>query len=204
MKWLKKVAATPLTSIARVIDSLEEVANDRANAPSIHSVREAINDNWLTIYPIGSIYMSVNNVDPSTVFGGTWQQIKDRFLLACGDTYNTGETGGAANHTPSGSVGNHTLTVNEMPAHTHTIGGEVSTTTGAYCTFTYEDDSASDQGNMRVSRITGAGSRIPITDGGTNSVGGGQGHSHTFTGISENSGNCEMKPSITISFSSSE
>ena len=123
MKWLRKVAATPLTSIARVIDSLDHITNDRTNAPSIHAVREAVGKNWLNIYPIGSIYMSVNNVDPSTIFGGTWQQIKDRFLLACGDTYNNGETGGDANHTPSGTVGNHTLTVNEMPAHNHVVNG---------------------------------------------------------------------------------
>lgn len=115
MKWLKKVAATPLTSIAKVIDSIEASTNDRANAPSIHAVREAIGNNWLSIYPIGSIYMSVNNVDPSTIFGGTWRQIKDRFLLASGDTFTNGEEGGEISHE---------LTVNEMPAHTHTLDGQ--------------------------------------------------------------------------------
>lgn len=64
------------------------------------------------IYPIGSIYMSVNDVNPSTLFGGTWEQIKDKFLLSKGDTYSTnGATGGEANHT---------LTINEMPSHNHT------------------------------------------------------------------------------------
>lgn len=32
-----------------------------------------INDIWKTIYPVGSIYMSVNNTDPGTLFGGTWE-----------------------------------------------------------------------------------------------------------------------------------
>lgn len=48
------------------------------------------------IYPVGSIYMSVNSADPGTLFGGTWQQIKDRFLLSAGDTYAAGKTGGSA------------------------------------------------------------------------------------------------------------
>ena len=113
MKWLKKVAATPLTSIARVVDSLQNQTNDRTNAPSIRVVNEAINKNWLTIYPIGSIYMSVKNVDPSTIFGGTWEQIKDRFLLAAGDIYTNSDTGGEATHI---------LTINEMPSHKHTFG----------------------------------------------------------------------------------
>ena len=63
------------------------------------------------IYPIGSIYMSVNSTSPQTLFGGTWEQIKDTFLLATGDTYANGSTGGEATHK---------LTVNEMPSHTHT------------------------------------------------------------------------------------
>lgn len=48
------------------------------------------------IYPVGSIYMSVNSADPGTLFGGTWQQIKDRFLLSAGNTYTAGSTGGSA------------------------------------------------------------------------------------------------------------
>lgn len=48
-------------------------------------------------YPIGSIYMStVENNYPSLLFGGTWEQIKDVFLLAAGDTYSAGSTGGSA------------------------------------------------------------------------------------------------------------
>lgn len=66
----------------------------------------------LSIYPVGSIYMSVNNTNPSNLFGGVWEQIKDRFLLACGDTHTNGSTGGEESHK---------LTVNEMPSHTHTI-----------------------------------------------------------------------------------
>lgn len=107
MKWLKKVAATPLTTIAKVVDSLSATTNDRTNAPSIHAVREAVNNNWLSIYPVGSVYMSVNNVNPSTIFGGTWEQIKDKFLLACGDTYNNGETGGSATIDPNSFIWSH-------------------------------------------------------------------------------------------------
>ena len=64
------------------------------------------------IYPVGSIYMSVNNTNPASLFGGTWQQIKDRFLLACGSTYNAGATGGEAKHT---------LTINELPKNSMKI-----------------------------------------------------------------------------------
>ncbi len=65
------------------------------------------------IYPIGSIYLSVNNANPSNLFGGTWEQIKDRFLLSAGDTYQGGVIGGEAEHT---------LTENEMPSHNHKAG----------------------------------------------------------------------------------
>lgn len=64
------------------------------------------------IYPIGSIYMSVNNVSPSDIFGGTWEKIEDTFLLASGSAFALGQTGGEINHT---------LTIDEMPSHTHNI-----------------------------------------------------------------------------------
>ena len=66
-------------------------------------------------YPIGAIYMSVNNHNPSEIFGGEWEQIKDVFLLGCGTLYDNGATGGEASHK---------LTINEMPSHNH---GAVST-----------------------------------------------------------------------------
>lgn len=60
------------------------------------------------IYPVGSIYMSANAVDPGTLFGGTWERITGKFLIGADDTYTLGSTGGEAEHT---------LTVDEMPAH---------------------------------------------------------------------------------------
>ena len=57
------------------------------------------------VYPVGAIYMSVNSTNPGNLFGGTWEQIKDRFLLAAGDTYAAGDSGGSASHS-------HTLSDN--------------------------------------------------------------------------------------------
>lgn len=65
------------------------------------------------IYPIGSIYLSVDSTDPSLRFGGGWERIQDTFLLACGQTYEAGATGGEATHT---------LTISEMPSHGHSHG----------------------------------------------------------------------------------
>ena len=66
------------------------------------------------VYPVGSIYMSVNNVSPQSFLGGTWARIQDRFLLAAGSSYAAGATGGEASHT---------LTVSEMPSHCSKVSG---------------------------------------------------------------------------------
>ena len=65
----------------------------------------------LDIYPIGSIYMNTNNVNPQSIFGGVWQKIEGRFLLGSSDDYTLGLLGGEATHT---------LKTEEMPSHTHT------------------------------------------------------------------------------------
>lgn len=65
--------------------------------------------------------MSVNATNPAALFGGTWERLKDRFLLAAGDSYAAGSTGGEAQHT---------LTVGEMPSHTHATRLNWSNTQG--------------------------------------------------------------------------
>lgn len=61
-------------------------------------------------HPVGSLYISFESTDPATLFGGSWKQIEDVFLLAAGTHHQARSTGGAETHT---------LTVNEMPAHEH-------------------------------------------------------------------------------------
>ena len=51
-------------------------------------------DIFKLLYPVGSIYVSVKSTNPKNLFGGSWTQIKDRFLLAAGTTYKAGSTGG--------------------------------------------------------------------------------------------------------------
>lgn len=92
------------------------------------------------IYPVGSIYMSMNSTSPATLFGGTWTQLKDRFLLSVGDTYTSvNATGGASTVT---------LTSSEMPSHTHSISAHThsfSATTGSTShTHTVEGTTSSD------------------------------------------------------------
>lgn len=58
------------------------------------------------IYPVGAIYISASEVNPSILFGGTWEQIKDRFLIGAGDFAQSGSTGGEFEHT---------LTQSEIP-----------------------------------------------------------------------------------------
>jgi len=65
------------------------------------------------LYPVGSVYISFNSTDPSTLFGGTWQRLKDTFLLANGDAYAPNTSGGNATKT---------ITTDNLPAHTHSRG----------------------------------------------------------------------------------
>lgn len=74
------------------------------------AVTQAVADSKLAAHPVGSYYWSSESTDPSTLFGGTWEQVKDRFVLAAGDSYAVGATGGEATHT---------LAEAEMPAHSH-------------------------------------------------------------------------------------
>lgn len=76
----------------------------------------------LEAYPVGAIYISYVATSPASIFGGTWTQLKDRFLLGLGDS------GGAAGAT--GGAATVTLTEAQLPAHAHgsvAIGMQVMT-----------------------------------------------------------------------------
>ena len=78
------------------------------------------------IYPVGSIYVSTKNTSPSTLFGGTWKQIVDRFLYC---TNSGGEPGGSS-----------TISVANLPSHNHsftgnTISGEFGIAAGSNSIF---------------------------------------------------------------------
>ena len=128
-------------------------------------------------YPVGSIYTSTKNTNPAATLGGTWTQIKDRFLLCAGDSYSAGATGGSATH--AHTTGSHILTVAETPAHTHTRGtmeikGEMSTvghTSGI--TYGIHFDGTSFSGALHKGSQTGTTYAIQSYSGGTrtNSIG---------------------------------
>ena len=110
------------TMKTEVNNSISTVANSISNVEKelsgdIDALSKGI---FNMIYPVGAIYLSVSATSPATLFGGTWQQITGRFLLAASNTYSAGSTGGEAAHT---------LTVNEMPSHNHRL--EYSTDGGA-------------------------------------------------------------------------
>ena len=117
-----KISASDLQDIVDKVNDLETkigqengsyiyVNNEFQSQVNFTSNPQTQIDNiWDKIYPVGSIYMSTSTTSPATLFGGTWEQIHDRFLLSSSDSYPLGEIGGEASHT---------LSVNEMPNHNH-------------------------------------------------------------------------------------
>lgn len=117
-------------------------------------------------YPVGSIYLSVLDTNPATLFGGVWEQLQNRFLLGAGNNL-AGTTGGEVEHI---------LTAAEMPSHTHTQSGHSHSTTSTSKTLTGDiyveidvNGTTGSLGNGIVSR----GSTVKCSGtGGTINIGG--------------------------------
>lgn len=123
------------------------------------------------IYPVGSIYMNINSTNPADLFGGIWEQIKERFMLGCGDTHIAGSIGGEFNHT---------LTVDEMPKHRHSaiIGGGTSSQYG----FSIVTNSRTDTSENWAIKDTGGNSPHNITPPILRSISGKEQHNR-FKGV---------------------
>ena len=111
-----------------VVDPL--AAEESGFAADAKLTGDALRELSVKLHPVGSIYMSLEPTDPSSLFGGNWEQIQGCFLLATSDEYEAGSIGGEATHK---------LIVSEMPSHSHAISGvsPTSRTSGAignsYC-----------------------------------------------------------------------
>lgn len=191
--------------IINVIKKASSVSYDNSNSGlSSDNMQDVIDEMYESIggkslidkvYPIGSVYISFNNVDPSTFIGGTWQQIQDVFLLAAG-TKTAGTTGGEETHK---------LGLNEIPSHNHTFTGSKGNTANNSANHTHSIPSLSGTTNTTGSHThtdgdtwtTLKGTNISYSDGGittqvdwgdkcsTSSSGS---HSHTVTTNAANTG----------------
>lgn len=124
------------------VNSFEEQVNDELeNTPytyfvedgtyelPVHTIKDSERSSASTwssqkivdmIYPVGAIFMSVSNVNPSTYLGGTWVAwAAGRVPLGVG-TYSdsTGSITASESEMTGGEI-NHQLTASEMPTHRH-------------------------------------------------------------------------------------
>ena len=75
------------------------------------------------VHTVGAVIFTFNDsFSPSALWGGSWSRVTNRFLIGSGGTYSTGVTGGEANVT---------LTVDQMPSHTHVVRGGLNCVKGS-------------------------------------------------------------------------
>ena len=147
-------------------------------------------DNTLKkIYPVGSIYISMNDTNPSTLFGGTWERLPSgRTLLETG-TNASGTTGGSstASFTPAGTVGDTTLSENQMPSHRHRLLGQWGVNpniTESSNRYAPSGKYAQVNGNLEALTYPDVNAYW-ISSSVISQAGNSQPHTHTFTGNQE-------------------
>ena len=137
--------------VVRKLNQLTLTINDMIdNMDSLHNTIDLLTP------AIGEIHITTSDENPSIRFGGTWEQIKDTFLLASGDIYSPGSTGGEAEHA---------LTIDEIPSHVHGFQRHMLNR--------YDDGENTGESGYGVSNKT-----IDIYSALTTAVGGGQPHNN--------------------------
>ena len=138
--------------LTNLVNELKEEVNSlKSNLETVSTVAGSATLD--KTYPVGSIYVSVSSTSPATLFGGTWVQIKDTFLLSAGDTYAAGSTGGSSSTTLS--VANLPSHSHGLNSHTHSIPSLSGSATG---------------GNHRHSISNGIFHSAPISSGSYHAV----------------------------------
>ena len=143
---------------------LSECENDGTGSGEADDYYLSRKDLLDLVYPVGSVYITLSQTDPATLFGGTWERIKDRFLLATGDTYNViNATGGSKEATLKRSdLPNVNISTSSNGSHKHNSKGYFGMTNGS--------------GNKAMARVEQSGDPLdtnnPIQSAGS--------HTHSF------------------------
>ena len=74
------------TGVNRIEKSLQVYSDNIYNAKT-HKLGTALLN---AIYPVGAVYISVNNTSPANLFGGTWEALDEGYALWTTTTANTG------------------------------------------------------------------------------------------------------------------
>lgn len=131
-------------------------------------------------FPIGSIYLTVGNYNPSTYFGGTWEKISGGYLWGCNTSIDDNLMSDSTGHTKSFDT---ILTIEQMPSHTHTQNPHNHR-------IPYRNDGGPYDISLYFSYTSGSvktwwSSSVSTRDEKAinNNTGGGQGHSHDIPHI---------------------
>lgn len=148
--------------MADISTTIPNLANQTKIANALIKIADKYEKICDIIYPVGSIYITVNNVNPDTLFGGKWEQIEGKFLLAASSDYGAGEEGGEAEHT---------LTVDEMPAHNHEENKWLTSSANSFSGMAAQMSTVKNANNV-VTLINFTGARY------TGNTGGGTAHNN--------------------------
>lgn len=146
----KATANTASTNASAAVSTANAAKSTADSAAS--KVNTAIQSAKDIMYPVGSIYMSVKSTSPASLFGGTWSAWGTGRVpvgINTGDSnFNTVEkTGGASTHT---------LTIDQIPYHSHGITNKTGTNGYSANKISYNYDMGTN-GSTYIMSTDGAG-----------------------------------------------
>ena len=102
---------------------ITDTSKDGSETPpsDTNKLNVSIINSSLSSYPVGSVYISATATSPASLFGGTWTQLKNRFLFATNSTSGNKGKDAVSSHTGTNVTGT-AISINQMPAHTHNAG----------------------------------------------------------------------------------
>lgn len=185
---------TGVASVETEINTVLASRNEEPNASSTNQLLTVLNkikaEAILAAHPVDSLYWTSSNENPAITFGGgTWTQIKDKFVWAKGDSDTVNATGGSKTKT---------IAVENLPSHSHsfTPSGSISVTTNPTFTGTAVASGVNNRGHTHgyshTHGYTPSG-KIASTSGGTdNKTATESSHTHTI-----NNGNTSSSGIVT-------